>query len=392
VKDAAKRQALFESFAQGFLRALLEGQQVQLTRLLGADLLDHFAVASCADSSVDEAIYARLHAHILEHAPVRSLAYPCRETRAFTMAVHDLLALTDPLLDRMISRRALPKVAHFIDALLESASAPRTRSEVLARHVILSRALALKRRDVVVKNWAYTYRFFGRPVPRNVVMLPTIRRVRQTEEQTHVRALLRSDRADDGKTHDGADAAAFDPSSTSGAALLQRVLLRSPYTRMLEFDRDEATLLDVSTVAVLGDASLAQGLIFELSKRDAAAVLTRFGSELWRLRASRDVPTPVLRVATSFVLQLGLSRLLATRGATDAALDSTASFELAIALALPAAALDSPGTWPWLSHADNTRARLGARAWAERVGAAACGEARHIIAEASREAPLEVAS
>ena len=367
MSDSDKSQALFESFASGFLRSLLEGQRVQLARPLGHGLLDHFAVAGCAESEVDEAIYAKLHARMAEHAPVRALAYPCRETRAFAMAVHDLLVLTDPLLDRAFSRRARPKIVRFVEELIEAAGAPRTRGETLARHVILSAALRLKRTDVVVKNWAYTYRFFGRPVPHNVVMLPRLRMVRQTQEEQGLLAILNE----------------LDDDKLPTRKLLEAVILRSPCTHIMQYELSSAPLFDLSTLTVLSDPSLRQSLISELCEAHREPMLmTRLGDELWKLRVRRDVPARLLRIGATFVLELAL-HLMLRRDAPDFG-QATQHFEFCLALCLPEAAASSPGPiWPVLSRADDERARFAARNWVALAGEVALREAENVIAEAT---------
>ncbi|NOY89763.1 MAG: hypothetical protein GXP55_01045 [Deltaproteobacteria bacterium] len=367
-------QSLFEAFAAGFLRPLLGGQRVQLTRLLGPGLVPHFSVAQTADSSVDAAIYERLHQRASRHAPVRALGYPEPETRAFAMALHDLIALTDPMLDRVFARGARPKIVAFVEALLAATGAPRTRGEVLARHVLCDRALALRRRDVVVTNWAYTYRFFGRPVPRNVVAMPRLRRVKQKAEERELLAIFSQLDTEEMPLH----------------TLLRGLLARSPFTRIARFSLDATPLFDVSTLAMLEDASLRQGLITELRQAHESKLMARLGGELWKLQLRRDVPPRLLRVAVVFVLELGL-RLMLRRDPPDF-VGAPSSFELGLALSLPAAALQARKLWPELALDDAERVTTGAQIWAAWAGDVPLREAKNMIAEATSEADLERAS
>ena len=374
MKEAERAQALFEAFADGFLGPLLEGREVQLTRMLGPGLLTHFTFAQTAESEVDAAIYERLHALASRHAPVRALTYPSRETRAFAMALHDLIALTDPLLDRLFARRARPRVVAFVRGLLAETSAPRTRGEVLARHVICDRALALERRDIVVTNWAYTYRFFGRPVPRNVVAMPRLRRVKQREQKHSLLELFSE----------------LDSEALPLNSLLEAVLARSPFTRLTHFSLSHAPLFDLATLAMLEDASLRQGLIAELGPMDEAVVMTRLGIELWKLRLWAHAPARLLSAASTFVLEMGLSLLL--RREPPKLTGTNASFELGLALSLPAAAQRTQRLWPVLSKIDDERATDGARKWAEWASDVPLKEAENILSLASAGADLERAS
>lgn len=364
MSDNDEMQALFEAFVAGFMRPLLTGEPVQLTRPLGTGLLDHFAVASCADSAADAAVFEALYELAEAHAPVRALAYPERRTRAFHMAVHDALTLTDPLLDRTLSRRAVPEMRDFVFGLLDAAGAARTRGEVLARHVVLDRALGLSRRDVVVKNWAYTYRFFGRPVPANVVMLPRLRRVRQTAVDQTALALLGG------------------PSEAT-VGVLDALLARSALTRLLRFEQTAQPLLDVATLAALEDPPVRQGAIFRLSQRETSGVLARIGAELLRLW-SEQRPPRLVAIAARFGLELVMQLQLA-EDAPSAPADGDHKLESALMIALPFVATGS-ALWPALAPSDDAEARRRAADWASGVEGLPHDTARQLLAIASKEA------
>lgn len=183
-------QERVERFFEAFLAPLLNGGVAVVGRPHGVASLDHASLARTAKSETDAAIYAALHHGAAAIAPVARLPYPDRGSMALALAGHDLIAVTDPLLDRWGSRRALPRMLELVERLVEAAGAPRTRGQALSRHVVVSRLLRLERRDVVVKNWAYTYRFFGRRVPANVVAFPKLRRVRSEVTLRPVHELL----------------------------------------------------------------------------------------------------------------------------------------------------------------------------------------------------------
>jgi len=227
---------------------------------------------------------------------------------------------------------------------------------------------------VVVTNWAYTYRFFGRPVPRNVVAMPRLRRVKQKAEE---RALL-------------AIFSQLDSEEMPMEPLLQGLLARSPFTRIARFSLGEAPLFDVSTLAMLEDASLRQGLITELRQAHEAKLMARLGAELWKLRQRQDVPPRLLHVAVAFVLELGL-RLMLRREPPDF-IGAPASFELGLALSLPAAARQARGLWPELALDDAERVTTEAQSWAAWAGDVPLREAKNVIAKATSEADLERAS
>jgi hypothetical protein len=180
--EATKVHALYEQFVTGFLHPLFVGGTAQLTRPLSASVAEHFSLAQPVDPNVEQDIRIWMHRLASEVAAVDDVPFPDAGAVQVAMALHNLTILTDPMLDRTFSRGARRPILEWTAAIIEQIPAPQTRGEALARHAVLQRALEAEREDTVVKNWAYTYRFFGRPPPANVTAMPRLRFVR--EEKT----------------------------------------------------------------------------------------------------------------------------------------------------------------------------------------------------------------
>jgi len=231
-------QRALDELAASFLLPLLSGGTVQLGAPIGPGALAHFAVARPSDSDVEWRVLDALHAAATAVAPLRADPRLDGDLLALCIAAHDLLLLTDPSLGTWPAKRAQPKLRGWVEAVLASIAPPRTRTAALTRHAIVARLLELERRDVVVKNWAYTYRFFGRPVPPRVVALPRLRFVRTTESTTTLDAAVKA-------------------SGPATAPLLDAIVACSPLTRLLRApEHGPALTLDVGVAAVLSDPVL----------------------------------------------------------------------------------------------------------------------------------------
>lgn len=304
--DAAKRQELYEAFAGGFLAPLFgasalddaksrEGDLLaQLTRPLPPALLDHFELASLSKPDVEQTMLEGIHAAAGELAPADHLRFPERGALAVAMAAHDLFWLTDPTHDRAFARGARSQVLGFVDALLDAVQPPRTREEALVRHVILDRLLELEREDTVVKNWAYTYRFYGRPPPGNVVALPRVRFVRQTHTRRGLVALCQAD------------------TELRLDHRLRALVARSPLTELLRPEFAEPLVFGRASLAVLSDPTLRHGVVQVLVKRGTARIAAVFGRAL-RVVGAEDPSPEHLYVALAFVAELQLLEVLDER-------------------------------------------------------------------------------
>lgn len=293
-EDAREIHARFDSFARQFLRPLLAGGNVVAGRPVSPGMLEHFAFARPADSEVDAAIYGALHAAASDIAPVRTIPWPDRGLAAVAMACHDLVAITDPLLDRWLARRSRPQMLEWVDWFLEQAGPPRTRGAALARHAVVSRALSLRRRDVVVKNWAYTYRFFGRPVPPRVVAMPKLRAVKRCESERSVTTLW--DELDE---------------ELGTAPRVRTLLSRSPVTELLSTERVPNPSFGTALLAVLSDDLVRSGLA-----RALVAQGDRVASPLgWGLRelAGRNPPPRMLFYVIALIYEMHVIAALDAR-------------------------------------------------------------------------------
>lgn len=306
--DAQKRQELYEAFVGGFLAPLfgatvLDDQHAkhrdgvllaQITRPLPPALLDHFELASLSKPEVEQTMLEGLHAAAGELMPTDHLRFPERGAMAIAMAAHDLFWLTDPAHDRAFARGARTKVLTFVDALIDAVPIPRSREEAIVRHVILERLLELEREDTVVKNWAYTYRFFGRPPAANVVAMPKLRFVRQQHTRKGLVDLCAAD------------------TELGLPARLRSLISRSPVTALVRPDLSKRFVFGHATLAVLSDPTLRHGIVEALVKRGTDRIAATFGHAL-RILGAEDPSPQHLYVALAFLAELQLLEVLDER-------------------------------------------------------------------------------
>ncbi len=247
MSDALRAQQQVDAFLRGFLRPLLEGGRVQPGRALGPARLEVAALSASSDAEVDHAVLAALHAAASEHVPTRAVRWPDRGALALALAAHDLALLSDPRLDRAFARGARATLAGFVRTLIERAGPAATRGDALLRHAIVGRVLRLERTDTTVRNWSYTHRFQGIPVPPRFTAWRALRRVETTHAQRTLAAAL-----------------AELPPALGAPALLDALVAASPLTRALHaapesFRVDEAlapTLLDAPLRGAIARALL----------------------------------------------------------------------------------------------------------------------------------------
>ena len=240
-QDASKLQATYDALVERFVLPLALGSAGELARPIAPGCFDFFRQTRATSPEVDEKIFDALHRAGCGVAPLTTVPWPSPGLIAIAAASHDLLALTDPSLDRLFVRGARSTVVEWIDRWTELVPAPATRGEALARHGLVAPLYRAARRDVVVKNWAYTYRFFGRAVPWNVVSLPRLRFVRQQETTVLLTDLI-------AKLDQGSDLAL--------GLRLRRLLARSPVTELLEAPGLPDFRFGLASLAVLSDPSI----------------------------------------------------------------------------------------------------------------------------------------
>ena len=262
--ESTRLQQAFDDLVTGFLTPLLAGGAVQLGRPIAPAALQHFEHARPSDSDAEWRMLDALHAAATAVAPLRAQPRLDPATLALAIACHDLLFLTDPELAGWPARRAKPVIERWIDQAVGLAGLPATRTDALVRHAIVTRLLDVERTDVVVKNWAYTYRFFGRPVPPRVVAMPRLRFVRRTESRLDLSAMLQATGEELGPR-------------------LRAVLACSPLTELLRFRLASPLALGPGAGAVLSDPVLRGAVARALASDDVAATAEAWSAALARL-------------------------------------------------------------------------------------------------------------
>jgi hypothetical protein len=294
---------LFHGFSVGWLAPVMSGTPAQATRALPPHALDTFALSRPTDAEADRALYEAFHRLAAHVAPVGTLPYPDRGTWALGMAAHNLATLTDPLLDAMFRRSSRAVVRDWADQLIAAAGDPQTRGEALMRFALVKRVQALQREDRVIKNWAYTYRYWGRAAPANVVALPRVRFVRETVSQTPLAPFW--------GTPD-ADSELF---ALHGS--MQALVARSPLTTLTELADTPGFAFTPATLSVLSDPALRHGVAHHLVQRGLGTAAARIGAALRELTAL-GASASTLGTATAFVMETAMMAAL-DRQASEAA-------------------------------------------------------------------------
>jgi hypothetical protein len=263
VTETEKLQQRYDALVVGFLEPLLSGGTVIVDRPLAPGGIEYYQHAGSSDANASSEIFDRLHRSASAIAPITTVPWPDRDLILLAIAAHNLVLVTDPMLDRVFARGARKKMCEWIDEAIEMVAPPRTRASALARHALLDPLVSLRRKDVVVKNWAYTYRFYGRPVPRNVVMLPKVRFVKQTETLVDIETLW----------------SMVDQSAQLGIRpRLRELLSRSPVTELVRLDLCDDFRFGLATLAVLSDDAIRGGIarvIVERGEWKTAGLLGR---------------------------------------------------------------------------------------------------------------------
>jgi hypothetical protein len=245
-------------------------------------MLEHFALARASDSEVERDIHERLVSTACRFAPVKGIRWPERGAMALSMVCHNVLASTDPLLERWPGRRARATIVDWSEWLLERASAPRTRGEALCRHAIIDRFLSTRREDVVAKSWMFTHRYLGRPVPGGFLTRP--RAARMTRTRSSLFSLL--------YPAAGADADDANEANEELGALIHKLVTYSPVTALLNPKRLSDFRFGTATLAVLSDDLLRNGLARRIVG-EGLDVMESYGRALRELYESGAPPRMV---------------------------------------------------------------------------------------------------
>lgn len=369
----AKIGELYEEFIKDFLLPLFAGGEAHAVRALPPGLVETFAYSTPSDTDVEFDLQTHMLRAASEIAPIDALPANDFGAMGMAMALHNLGAITDPMLDRTFSRGSIKTMRAWIDAIIEAIPPPRTRGEALSRHVIAERALQFQREDTVVKNWAYTYRFYGRPPPANVVAMPRLRFVKEQKSRREIVDILEE---------------GIDEESLLG--VLTELIARSPVTQLLNLQLYPKLVFGLATLAVLSDPGLRSGIVQALIKAGTSGVAQPLGHALRELSAV-GAPAEYLHVALVFIAELQVLEVLDERvGHTPLAEPAVGDEEL-FAAVLPAVIQhDTPlANVAELAESDLERVRRRAEVRRQQAGDDAVDFARSIL---DRARPLPVSS
>jgi hypothetical protein len=355
-------QEQYDALLAQFLRPLLEGGTARVGDPIAPAALAHFELAAASDAEVEHAVADALDAHLRALLPARRVPWPEPGALALACALHDLAFATDPSLDRPFARGARATVARWAAAHAARAGQPRTRGQALVRHALVDRFLLVRRRDVIVRNWAYSWRFLGRPVPPRYLAWRAVRRVKTSEQMRDLGAVL-------------ADA----PDALGLPAVVRAVFAASPLTSLLGVHGAPAPAFDAASAAVLSDRAL-RGAVVRAHAADPHRAARLFGRALAQALA---LPSASARVVLEFVHELHVACLLG-RDAVAPPIEDRATADLAALL--PACALTEPGRALVGLHAldprDQRLVEVAAQRTASQLPAESRGLAEALVAHA----------
>lgn len=266
---AQRLQDCFDRLVGAFIKPLLLGQVVEVGQALAPHAVDYFQSAVASEAQDDLEVVFALNRRAAQVAPSGPIAWPDRNLLSLAMAAHNLVLLTDPTLGRWISRNARRTILGWVDALIESVPVPKTREDALFRHALLEHLPDLSRKDIVVRNWAYTYRYYGRAVPPNVVAFPRLRRVRQSERRVLLDELLEG----------------LDERADLGLSKRYRALMsRSPVSELMRAGRDamfrSGLRFGYAALSVLSDPAIRGGVARDIAQRGEWVAADALGGAL----------------------------------------------------------------------------------------------------------------
>lgn len=266
MSDGEKLQRRYDELVAGFVAPLLTGGKVVIEQPHAPGAINYYQHANTSDTHSDSEIFDALHRRAAAIAPVSTVPWPDRDLLLVAMAAVNLLHVTDPALDRVFARGARKKVVDWIDQIIAAIAPPNTRADALARHALLDPVPALRRKDVVAKTWAYTYRFIGRPAGGSVLTRPVFGS--KFDEQQSLRDLE-------------ALLAELDSQTGLGTqARLRELLARSPVTELVRLDLCESFCFGLATLAVLSDDAIRGGVAREIVERGEWNAAPRLGRAL----------------------------------------------------------------------------------------------------------------
>lgn len=292
-----KLNAAYDVLVRDFLAPLCSGEVAQVGRPIAPGVVSYFGQTQSTSERAEFQIHDGLHRAASEIARVDALPWRSSDFMGMVVAAHNLLFLTDPALERLFARGARPVVLGWIDELLERVRAPSTRGDALARYALTRYFMRIRRRNTTVKNWAYTYRFFGRPVPPNVTALPQIRLVHQEHVDVEVLSIF------------------SDMDESTELALSKRVrdlIARSPLTELAEPNRFAPLQFGDANTRVLADRALRGGLARQVAAAGEWKSARTFGQALSVSEPIQREPR-ALGVVLRFLVEIQITASLGAR-------------------------------------------------------------------------------
>ena len=298
MSDGVKLQRRFDALVVGFVAPLVTGETVSIDQPHAPGAITYYEHASSSDADADTDIFDALHRRAASIAPLSTVPWPSRDLLLIAMASVNLVHVTDPELDRMFARGARKKTAGWVDQIIEAIAPPTTRADALARHALLDPLPALRRKDIVAKSWAYTYRFVGRPIGASILKKPIFGKFNEAQSLTDVSALL----------------AKLDAETGLGMVPRMRSLLaRSPVTELVRLDLCESFRFGLATLAVLSDDAIRGGIAREIVERGEWKAAPRLGSALGD-PSLRDAPPAHLYYALALCFEVQMTATLDVPG------------------------------------------------------------------------------
>ncbi|MGE0785028.1 MAG: hypothetical protein AB7S26_05015 [Sandaracinaceae bacterium] len=303
MSDTEKLQRSYDALVSGFVLPLLDGSTVGFERPIAPGAIAYFELADSSELHTNREIAERLHQSASTLARIRAVPWPDRDLLLMAMAAYDLAYLTDPALDRVFARGHRAKIAGWIGEMVEAIAPPNTRADALARHALIDPFPVLKRRDVVAKSWAYTYRFVGRPIDGGIWTRPMFAKFKEQETLRDLSALLLE-----------LDAIAPELFATE---LLRALLSRSPVTELLRLEYCQDFRFGLATLSVLSDDALRGGIAREMVSRGEHHAAARLGRALGD-PILQHAPPAHLYYALALCFEIQMTAMLGRRNASSA--------------------------------------------------------------------------
>lgn len=278
---ALRADSLFEQV----LAPLLLGGSVRPVRPIGPVLAAEVAalhgVFGPSNSALGEEC-ARVRARQARAlAPIDALGGLGRSEWLMLCALNDFLQVANPHLPGMFGGQRPVRLLHAVEQTLALTPPPVDVRECVARHATFARLLQIVRVDTMVDWWTGSAVFRGEPVPKRLLALPGIRRVKVDEMTVSIESLCEHKSVQTGRYLE----------------VLGRLLRSSPLTDLATAGRDEPafrwthellSLVALPTGAgicrrILGgvgaqaDVALERGAkLLEQQRNPAALLATRF--------------------------------------------------------------------------------------------------------------------